>query len=237
MKPIHLFILCTPLLAASLTSCGDTKASTLPTGESGAQFKENQGLILTDKMSESIGLKTAEVEEVSIGAIVSIPLQPTLHGGELGGWITADQASKIKLGMEATLSAKDSASGTVKGKVGRITPSPFPALGDFELTMEAEKPFTVGSAVSATFRFPASDSVAAIPTDALLTTAEGNFVYTRNGPFLVRTPVTVGARNEDHVEITDGLYTGDEIAVAAVSSLWLAELQVLRGGKPCTCGH
>ena len=47
----------------------------------------------------------------------------------------------------------------------------------------------------------------------------------------------VGAANEQSVEITDGLYAGDEIVAAPVMSLWMAELQVLRGGKACTCGH
>jgi multidrug efflux pump subunit AcrA (membrane-fusion protein) len=58
-----------------------------------------------------------------------------------------------------------------------------------------------------------------------------------NGFYYVRTPVKVGASGGEHVEITDGLYAGDEIVVSPVMSLWLAELQVLRGGKACTCGH
>ena len=59
----------------------------------------------------------------------------------------------------------------------------------------------------------------------------------RNGKFFVRTPVTAGAMNDDHVEITEGLYAGDEVVTTPVMSLWMAELQVLRGGKACTCGH
>ena len=77
----------------------------------------------------------------------------------------------------------------------------------------------------------------AIPQAALLTTAEGTFVYAKNDEFFLRTSVKVGARSGDHVEITDGLYTGDEIVTTPVMALWLAELQVLRGGKACTCGH
>ena len=58
-----------------------------------------------------------------------------------------------------------------------------------------------------------------------------------NGKFYLRTAVKVGAMNEQAVEITDGLYSGDEIVASPVMSLWMAELQVLRGGKACTCGH
>lgn len=72
---------------------------------------------------------------------------------------------------------------------------------------------------------------------ALLKTAEGSFVYTVNGSFYVRSPVKTGAANNKFVEITDGLYSGDEIVTTPVISLWMAELQVLRGGKACTCGH
>jgi multidrug efflux pump subunit AcrA (membrane-fusion protein) len=79
--------------------------------------------------------------------------------------------------------------------------------------------------------------VPSIPRSALLKTAEGTFAYTVNGKFYLRTPVKVGAMNEHVVEITDGLYAGDEIIASPVMSLWMAELQVLRGGKACTCGH
>jgi multidrug efflux pump subunit AcrA (membrane-fusion protein) len=79
--------------------------------------------------------------------------------------------------------------------------------------------------------------VTSIPKSALLTTAEGTFVYAENDEYFLRTPVQVGAVNENHVEIIDGLYTGDVVVTTPVMSLWLAELQILRGGKACTCGH
>jgi hypothetical protein len=43
--------------------------------------------------------------------------------------------------------------------------------------------------------------------------------------------------NNELVEITDGLYAGDQIVTSPVNDLWMAELQILRGGKACTCGH
>jgi multidrug efflux pump subunit AcrA (membrane-fusion protein) len=70
-----------------------------------------------------------------------------------------------------------------------------------------------------------------------LKTAEGHFVYVVNGERYVRTPVKVGMQGVENVEIADGLYTGDEVVTVGVTPLWLAELQVLRGGKACTCGH
>ena len=53
-------------------------------------------------------------------------------------------------------------------------------------------------------------------------------------------PVTPGRRGAsvcDFAEITEGLYAGDQIVTSPVNTLWMAELQILRGGKSCTCGH
>ena len=86
-------------------------------------------------------------------------------------------------------------------------------------------------------QIPTAGSVTTVPASALLKTAEGSFVYTVNGQFYVRTPVKTGLANDKLVEITDGLYSGDQIVTTPVMSLWMAELQVLRGGKACTCGH
>jgi hypothetical protein len=49
--------------------------------------------------------------------------------------------------------------------------------------------------------------------------------------------VKLGAINHEWAEVTDGLYAGDQIVVSPVMTLWLAELQSLRGGKACADGH
>ena len=55
-------------IAAALTSCSDSKASSSPATapENGAQFKEGKGVSLTPLMMTSIGLQTAEVLEEKI---------------------------------------------------------------------------------------------------------------------------------------------------------------------------
>jgi hypothetical protein len=220
--------------AAALSSCSESAASpstehtTAP--ENGAQFKEGKGVALTTLMMKSIGLQTAEVEEEKIAPAFTVSLQAMQRGTEASGWLTADQAARVQPGMEVEL-------GTAKGSVLRVEKAAYATLGDFEVTVQTAAPIEPGSAITATFRFPAGDAVTAIPAKALLTTPEGTFVYAKNDEFFLRTPVKVGTASGDHVEITDGLYTGDEIVTTPVMSLWLAELQVLRGGKACTCGH
>jgi hypothetical protein len=73
-----------------------------------------------------------------------------------------------------------------------------------------------------------------LPASALLRTAKGDFVYTVNGDWLLRTPVTLAP---DGLTVTAGLYEGDRIATHGVRHLWLAELQATNGGVGCADGH
>lgn len=76
-----------------------------------------------------------------------------------------------------------------------------------------------------------------LPADALLRTAKGDFVYVANGPWLLRTPVTVQGDPLAGFTVSDGLYEGDVIATGGVRVLWLAELQAINGGVGCADGH
>lgn len=131
----------------------------------------------------------------------------------------------------------DGAGPAGKGVVKRVGKSAFAALGEYEVVVETEGAFESGTRLGATFRPPAGGAVTAVPRSSLLKTVEGWFVYAVNESFFVRTPVKVGAMNGEFAEITDGLYAGDQIVTAPVETLWMAELQILRGGKSCTCGH
>lgn len=238
------------LIAIALAGC--QKPTTEHTGqppENGAQFKEDQGVALTDSMKKAIGLKVAEVEETEVAPSFSVMLHVMPDGGGIqrvsfsptanaaSGWLTAEQAALVKLGMDVDLRTESPGAPRESGVVKRIEKAPYQTLGDFEVTVESTTPLETGARVLATFHAPAGEAVTAIPLSALLKTAEGSFVYAANSEFYVRTPVKVGAMSEDHAEITDGLYAGDQVVVSPVMSLWLAELQVLRGGKACSCGH
>ena len=80
-------------------------------------------------------------------------------------------------------------------------------------------------------------TVVSVPHSALLRTIEGDFVYTVSGERFVRTAVRLGVVNHAFAEVTDGLLDGDRIVVHPVTTLWLAELQSIRGGKACADGH
>ncbi|MBX7210168.1 MAG: hypothetical protein K1X78_17750 [Verrucomicrobiaceae bacterium] len=226
-------------IATLQSSCSKTAAAasaehkTAP--ENGAQFKKGEGLSLTDEMKKAIVLQIADVGEEKVASAFTVNLS-AMKPNEAGGWLAPRQAAQVKAGEEVELQAEGNAP-AIKGMVQRVEQPPFGALGDYEITITTTQPLTIGARLKATFHAPAGDAVAAIPRSALLKTAEGIFVYAVNGSFYVRTPVKTGAMNDALVEITDGLYSGDQIVTTPVMSLWLAELQVLRGGKACTCGH
>ncbi len=243
---IHALILATAALAACQKPAAE---HTGQPPENGAQYKKDKGLALTNSMKKAIALKVAEVEEIKVAPSFTVALHVMVEGGGIqrvafsptanaaSGWLTAEQAALVKPGMDVELRAESAGAPRKRGKVKRIEKAPYQMLGDFEVTVESTTPLETGARVLATFHAPAGEAVTAIPRSALLKTAEGHFVYVLNGEFYVRTPVKVGAVSDDHAEINDGLYTGDEVVVSPVMSLWLAELQVLRGGKACTCGH
>lgn len=78
---------------------------------------------------------------------------------------------------------------------------------------------------------------AAVPAAALLRTVRGTFVYVENGEWLLRTPVRLGAERDSWVEVVEGLYEGDRVAVAGVDALWMAEISAVNGGVGCADGH
>lgn len=216
----------------------DTAANvSKPTPENGAQFREGQGLTLTAEMKKSIGFMTAEVTDEEIPSTLTLALIAiTRH--EARGPLTPQQAASVKPSMEITLTPDSSfPSMKMKGTVRQIEKIPFGTPGDVEVIISFTDALAPGKSYHGTINLPATGPVAAVPASALLTTAEGTFVYTLNERAYIRTPVKIGAVNGQHVEIRDGLYSGDEIVTTPVMSLWMAELQVLRGGKACTCGH
>lgn len=206
--------------------------------ENGATFKEGKGVSLTETMAQSIGLKTAEVAGEKIAPVLVVRLQTLQQGNEAVGWLSPEQAATVKPYMEVELRPAGGVDApALKGKIFRVEKTTVVSGGDYELTVQSATPLDSNTALSATIHLEAKEDLTSIPRSALLSTAEGHFVYAKNGEFYVRTPVKVGAISSTQVEVTDGLYTGDEIVTQPVMSLWLAELQILRGGKACTCGH
>lgn len=72
-----------------------------------------------------------------------------------------------------------------------------------------------------------------LPEASLVDRGSGLFAYVRNEDALKRVPVKAGARAGGFVQIVDGLYEGDEVAVGDVAALWIAELRAVTAGGRC----
>ncbi|MBL8992520.1 MAG: hypothetical protein JNM63_04215, partial [Spirochaetia bacterium] len=57
-----------------------------------------------------------------------------------------------------------------------------------------------------------------------------DFVYVENGKRLLRQEVKSGRQSAGQIEILEGLYSGDRVAVKPVEWLYLIELRAVKGG-------
>jgi len=87
-----------------------------------------------------------------------------------------------------------------------------------------------GEFISATILVPRDERVITIPSSALLRTADATYVYAVNGDAYYKTKVTIGSASKEKIEITDGLYAGDQVVVKPVETLWIIELRATKGG-------
>jgi hypothetical protein len=226
------------LLIASGCNRPQPKAGTgEPTKEEAVAFNAKFGLTVPKKTADFIGLQVVEVDERLVVSTnqLSAQVYARRNGQALA---TASLNSSESLREGTTLVATGREGQSLKATVGKATS--LSRNGISEVLLEIEDPrgtLKAADYVTISIANGAEKKVVGIPRDALLKTIEGHFVYTVSGERLVRTAVKVGATNESFAEITDGLYSGDQVAVQPVMTLWLAELQSLRGGKACADGH
>ena len=222
--------------------------------EAGVTFNEKKGLLVSPETAKFIGLQLADVEERKISAAFHFSAQIYRAASEAkfaslpptgtsvavaSGTINATDATKLSEGQTVSVRTAQGDT-TLSARVVTLTRHLEEASGHVEVTLavsDAPQPLAVGAFLSVSVAHGGEKTVASVPRSALFRTAEGDFVYTVSGEHFVRTPVKRGVADDEFVEIIDGLYAGDQIVVQPVMSLWLTELQSLRGGKACADGH
>ena len=193
-------------------------------------------MLLPETTRRALGLKIAEVAERKIASAVEVSLRVYQVAGGVGlasGMMAPEHAKRLQKGQAVEMRVGDKA---VTRKVVRASDELQRATGLAEVLVEIPDTgagLPVGAFVQARVPRESSESVVTIPRAALLGCSEGQFVYTVSGEHLVRTMVKVGASNKDWVEITDGLYAGDQVVAQSVMSLWLTELAAVKGGQAC----
>jgi hypothetical protein len=206
----------------------------------GVEFKEGQGLTVPTITREMLGLKIVDVEEGKSTRRIELPLRVFHAEGDTllaSGSVDTNLAVFLHPGNTVSFVLKSDASSrgeivTVDGATGKLT-----GMAEVVVRLPASEGLQPGAFVDAAATVITPENVVLIPKDALLKTAEGYFAYVVNGDSLFRTKIGVGGQEGKTVEVTDGLYTGDRVVLQPIMSLWLAELQAIRGGKACADGH
>jgi len=207
-----------------------------------AAFKEGSGISMGPESKKSVGIVVVDVEERSATADVRITAQvyresreASQNQGEPSGfayasaWIEQGIADMLKPG--SLLSIQEN--GNTTGTIIRIDQTMSPSGGRVEVliqVLDGEQPWKIGDFVKASLFSAEGSPVTMIPVTALLETAYGPFVYVVNGSYYSRTAVETGSRYGDFIEITDGLYGGDQVVAQNVEALYLIELRATKGG-------
>ena len=228
-----------PILSICLALIGCDKSAVTPQSEAKdlPSYKEGKGLLLPAATRQSIGLEIAEVSERKLAGHVTTEVQVYQNSANLvhaDGLISDEDAKVLQSGQAVALATKDGRSSN--GKLIRVDGQGRSAGGQAELIVEiagTEHEYPRGTSLTATFSTATGETGTVIPCSALLRAAEGNFVYVMNGEHLTRTEVKAGVESDDFVEIIDGLYSGDKVAVKPVQTLWLTELRFVKGGAAC----
>ena len=189
--------------------------------KAGVAFKEGRGLQLNPEIIKALGLTTVEAAERALSSEVKIAAQVFATKPQVlaTASVSPEEGERLEkqsfTGAKVTRVDRTALSATQMVEVVfAVERTPSPELGDFVTIAPIAEP----------------KNVLAVPRSAVLDGATGTFVYVVNGEFYLRTAVKLGARSADHVEITDGLYSGDMVVVSPVDQLWLAELRLTKGG-------
>ncbi len=240
MKPIlaTLTALLTLALVIGSTGCRRATEAAAPTDELAVpSFNAKSGLFLPEATRRALNLKLVEITEQKIETTIPLSLcvyETNVENILATGPMPPDQSPQFPPGriIAAKLADGTSLTGVVRAVRNELQ-SPtghLELLGEFPGTAHG---LVSGDFISATARISSDGRVITIPRPALLENSEGQFAYTVSGEHFVRTAVKTGVSNEEFVEITDGLYAGDQVVAQPVLSLWLTELAAVKGGQAC----
>lgn len=218
----------------------------------GISFQAKHGLLIPAATAEFIGLTVAEVEERIVASTFEFSAQvyraaaESAAGAKGAGTLTnafaTSSISSTGTGIlqEGQPVRVESDGAVLQGQVIAVRRNLEGVSSNSEIVLSIKDDsarLARGAFVSVSVPLKKERPVLSVPSSARLRTTEGDFIYTVSGEHFVRTPIKIGAANADFTEVTEGIYEGDRVVVAPVMSLWLAELQSIRGGKACADGH
>lgn len=210
-------------------------------------FKEGRGITLSEPTRQATGISLAPVEFAAIlperngiaAQIYRSAAEATdKKSASASLWVPSATADALAVGQKVGVTNGQSDFSAAVAALKAATQAGAPT--EILLTVnDDEAKLRVGDFLQV--RLAQDDSkpreATTIPVGAVVESVRGNFVYAANGDAFLRTPVVLGSRQGDRVEVVDGLFEGDEIVAAGASNLWMIELQAVNGGKGCADGH
>jgi multidrug efflux pump subunit AcrA (membrane-fusion protein) len=209
-------------------------------------FREGRGVLLSEAARRALGVEIASVES---GAVHQ---EPERHSAQIyrmaeespdgkaaaSLWLPPPQAAAFSIGQTVEVRYQDAAR---PAKVMAKRDGFNKATSPVEILIEVEdqkKTLRLGDFVAALFQTSGKPRESTfVRSSAVVESVRGTFVYALNGESYLRTPVKLGTRSGDRVEILDGLFEGDEVVTRGAKDIWLVELQAVNGGKGCADGH
>ena len=228
------------LVAVAMTGCKEAEKAGSES-VSVSLFKQGKGVLFSEETKKLLGIEVSEVTEklMQHRVVRSAQVYRTGVGGEPSGAVLPlepDETAALTIGRPVEIRAVKGPKPELQGTLVQLDGRATVALGQVEGIVEFADPqqeFKAGESVTATFTIGEPKRALVVPESAVLLAADGSYVYAVNGTHLTRTRVKTGAVSEGLVEVQDGLYAGDSVAVKGVQNVWLVELSAIKGGTPC----
>lgn len=205
--------------------------------EIGVTYHPKKGLLIPPETSKFIDLQTVEVSERPVNSTreISARVFRATTASEpralASAAVVAADTSLFRTGLAGTTST-----GALAATVLRVDRTQEPQSGLVEVILQVEDTARLladGEFIGFRFTTSSTNSVTAVPRDAVLHTTEGDFVYTVSGEYFLRAAVKLGRMDNEFAEVTEGLYAGDKVVVRPVMTLWMTELHSVNGGDAC----
>lgn len=233
------------LALAVFTGCKDDAGHDQAAQDNPAQgaslFEKNKGVVLPPEMRRDLGIETAPLTDRTLHRPVAKAAQ-VFRAGQAARpatavlWLEAAEAQTLSPGGTLSVESPGTNSQATTALVVQLNRAVTTVSGQIEAVLEIADPagrWPVGAFFMASLPTAATNPLPTVPVSAVIDGAQGPFVYTASGEHFVRTPVKVGASDGTHVEVTDGLYSGDVVVSRGAEALWTIELCALKGGTPC----
>jgi len=209
----------------------------------GISFHPKSGLSVAPSTAKFINLKVEDVRERTVRESVCFTARvfrtATDHGLDLGrnaiasAFVPAEKTALLTNNQRAIVRWEGR---SLNASVSHVNRALERVQDQAEVTVQifnANDGLTNQTVIDVVVPLERDQNVVIIPKSALLRTIEGNFVYTESGNRFVRSAVKINSVQGETVEVVEGLYSGDRVVAQPVMTLWLAELQSVRGGKSC----